>query len=393
MQITEGISEFFSQEELSNEHALAIRQRYSKNVKITQDFADKDKRFEVLSKNYIGHLPVSKDFTLSILPKVRIANIFKMLECALKVESVKIIKGRVDVETLDDLSEALASKLALLVLERVRKGLYSSYEQQTGLLPFVRGRINVGSTLRSQQWPPTTLCCEYEEHTPDVEDNRILLWTLYRLRQLSFKKEEYHKSIRRAYQALNGSVSLELKEANECIGRSYNRLNDDYEPMHMLCSFFLQHLSPGIMTGARAFLPFTLYMPALFQSFVLELLREYFSNHIIVKYEEEEVKATVTLTLKMDVVLRDALTNNVIAVIDAKYKRDQFPSNQDIFQIVTYAHYMNSPKAILVYPSSSSEYYKAPIRDINVQTVVCDISQDDLGQKRFCHDLAQALET
>jgi 5-methylcytosine-specific restriction enzyme subunit McrC len=223
------------------------------------------------------------------------------------------------------------------------------------------------------QWPSSALCCAYEDHTVDVEENRILLWTLHYLRK-HLQNEKPRQRVRRAYQALNGAVSLEQKEARDCIDRSYNRLNDDYQQMHLLCSFFLQHLSPQIIAGKYPFLPFTLYMPTLFQTFVRQWLTKHTPDNIIV-------------------------TDRVIAVLDTKYKADESkskasnPSNEDVYQIATYAYQMKTPKAILIYPSGRSESYEANIRDISVQTVVFDISQDDIGAKKFCKDLAIALET
>jgi 5-methylcytosine-specific restriction enzyme subunit McrC len=396
--ISEGYNNKIEVSQLNADHALALRKKHPNKVEVVQDVADKE-HFQIRSKGYIGYLVVSRDFGLQIVPKVQIANIFKMIEYANRIESVEFLKGQVKIDKLDDLAEGLASILAILVLNRARKGLYANYIDEKALLPLVRGRIDVGSTIRASQWPSTSLCCKYEEHTVDIEDNRILLWTLYCLRRLYFQREGFHQPVRRAYQALKGSVTLEQKEAKDCVDRSYDRLNDDYKSMHMLCSFFLENLSPGLMAGKRAFLPFTLYMPQLFESFVREWLIKYCPQNIIAQPWIEPVKATEPLTLKMDIVLRDASSKEVIAVIDTKYKTDDSgssassPSNEDIYQILTYSHQMSCPKAILVYPSGTSECFEAQMQDISVQSVVFDISQDDLGGTKFSKDLARALET
>ena len=198
----------------STEQAQALRDNYPTYLEVVQDFTDR--HFQLLTKGWIGNLVVSRDFGLQITPKVRIANVFKMLAYA--DLGVDFLKGQVDIETVDHLAEALAATLAERVLERARRGLYASYVEERELLSFVRGRIDVGSTLRTMQWPSAALCCEYEDHTVDVEENRILLWTLYRLRKL-LQKEKPRQQVRRAYQALNGAVSLEQKEASDCLGR------------------------------------------------------------------------------------------------------------------------------------------------------------------------------
>jgi 5-methylcytosine-specific restriction enzyme subunit McrC len=393
--ISEGPINNVEAGKLSTEQALALRNKYPTYVEVVQDFADG--HFQLRSRGYIGYLVVSRDFALEITPKVHIANVFRMLEYA--HHPVYFPKGQVHVETIDDLAEALALILAESVLERARRGLYASYVDEKGLLPFVRGRIDINSTLQKMQWPSSALCCAYEDHTVDVEENRILLWTLHYLRK-HLQNEKPRQRVRRAYQALNGAVSLEQKEARDCIDRSYNRLNDDYQQMHLLCSFFLQHLSPQIIAGKYPFLPFTLYMPTLFQTFVRQWLTKHTPDNIIAIYHEEHVKPEpAPLTFKMDIILKDIVTDRVIAVLDTKYKADESkskasnPSNEDVYQIATYAYQMKTPKAILIYPSGRSESYEANIRDISVQTVVFDISQDDIGAKKFCKDLAIALET
>ena len=50
--------------------------------------------------------------------------------------------------------------------------------------------------------------------------------------------------------------------------RLYHRLNQDYQPMHGLCRFFLEHSGPTHQDGDSAMIPFVVHMPALFEKFV-----------------------------------------------------------------------------------------------------------------------------
>ncbi len=47
---------------------------------------------------------------------------------------------------------------------------------------------------------------------------------------------------------------------DSCDGRTYNRLNADYEPMHALCRFFLNNSGPTHERGDRPMLPFLVNM-------------------------------------------------------------------------------------------------------------------------------------
>jgi 5-methylcytosine-specific restriction enzyme subunit McrC len=233
-----------------------------------------------------------------------------------------------------------------------------------------------------------------------LDENRILLWTLFCLRKLHFNNLEFYKRVRRAYQALAGSIRLEQKNAADCFDRTYHRLNDDYQPMHMLCGVFLENLGPGLLAGEGTFLPFMLNMPQLFERFVARWLKKSVTKEIRVD-ESYRVRidashqigaeAPAKITFKMDIVLRDEVTGEALAVIDTKYKADERPNNADINQVVTYAQLMNTRKAILVYPSTSTTSMILPMRDVLVIVMTFDISREDLGGPLFLDELNEAL--
>jgi 5-methylcytosine-specific restriction enzyme subunit McrC len=275
-----------------------------------------------------------------------------MLEYAYNLTSFKLLDDVVDVAVIEDLFERLASILARCVLGRVRKGLYSSYIADEGDLPFLRGRIAIAETVRGMLRGATTLSCQYEEHTADVEDNRILAWTLYCLRKLPFKRESVQRDVRQAYLALAGTITVTPAEARECINRFYHRLNDDYEPMHGLCRLFLEHLGPGIEAGEHIFLPYIVDMPILFETFVAQWLKERVpSEPQVTPHCRVRLDANVNLTFDMDIVVRNKATGQVLAILDTKYKRAALPDESDISQVTAYAVQLHAPKAILVYPS------------------------------------------
>jgi 5-methylcytosine-specific restriction enzyme subunit McrC len=384
-----------SPEMLTAEERDDLRRKYGKQLEIRP--TDESGCYEIRSRGFVGHLPVSKSFTVSVAPKLPVSNIFGMLEYAYDLKSFELFKGQIAVETLNDLYEGLASILAKRVLDRARKGLYCSYVEETAKLQFVRGRIRIAETLQSLILGSIALCCEYEDHTADLDENRILLWTLFSLRKLYFVNSELHKQVKRAYQALAGSITLEQKDAADCFGRQYHRLNDDYQPMHMLCGVFLEHLGPGLLAGEGRFLPFMLSMPKLFERFVARWLSSRLTEEIRVA-ESHPVRVDLSYktgeagakTFKMDIVLRDK-ADNALAVIDTKYKSDEKPDDDDIHQVVSYAHLMSTQNAILVYPSAKTKPMSFLMNDILVKVMTFDISRQDLGGNAFLNELNKAL--
>jgi 5-methylcytosine-specific restriction enzyme subunit McrC len=351
-----------------------------------------DNCYALRPSSYVGQLPISSDLLIRIAPKIPIANIFGMLEYAYNLTSFKLLDDVVDVAVIEDLFERLASILARCVLGRVRKGLYSSYIADEGDLPFLCGRIAIAETVRGMLRGATTLSCQYEEHTADVEDNRILAWTLYCLRKLPFKRESVQRDVRQAYLALAGTITVTPAEARECINRFYHRLNDDYEPMHGLCRLFLEHLGPGIEAGEHIFLPYIVDMPILFETFVAQWLKERVPSELqVTPHYRVRLDANVNLTFDMDIVVRNKATGQVLAILDTKYKRAALPDESDISQVTAYAVQLHAPKAILVYPSSQTQPIEVRIGDISVQSLVFDISREDLGGNAFLRELVSVV--
>ena len=112
-----------------------------------------------------------------------------MLEVAYNLRSFRLFDGEIQIESLEDIYERIVSILARRVLDRARKGLYRGYVGEADDLPYVRGRIDaVGVMLNSMPWD-STHPCRYQEHTADLEDNRILLWTLHQVRRQALAKK------------------------------------------------------------------------------------------------------------------------------------------------------------------------------------------------------------
>jgi 5-methylcytosine-specific restriction enzyme subunit McrC len=305
-----------------------------------------------------------------------------MLEYAYGLKSFQFLDGRVELKKIDDLFEELASVLSKMVLERNRKGLYRDYVRREEPLPYIKGRILIRKSLKSSVRGAINLDCEYDENTADIMDNRILAWTLYRIPRLNIQREEIRRQVGRAYRAISGSVDVNHVNSTDCINRFYHRLNEDYRPMHALCRFFLEQCGPMTDNGDHEFLPFVLNMPILFESFVAEWLRANLPSEMQLKSQFwADLDSEGILSFRIDLVIEDIASGKVLAVLDTKYKRPAMPSQQDITQIIAYAVRMGTDKAFLIYPSVATNIMDFKTGDINVGSLIFDISKnpDDSG--------------
>ena len=211
----------------------------------------------------MGYIPLTPELHIGIRPKVPVENIFRMLEYAYNVPFEQ--DRRVgEVPGIEDYFERLASVLAKRVLDRGRRGFNRAYIPQSDRLPYLRGQLDV-LQLMCRPWD-TDLHCYYEGHAGDLVENQILAWTLHTIIRSGICSEKtLPKTVRHTYRTIQGLVNLTPFNARACVGRLYNRLNDDYEPLHALCRFFLEHSGPHFESGERTMIPFLIDM-ALFSS-------------------------------------------------------------------------------------------------------------------------------
>ncbi|MFH0748423.1 MAG: restriction endonuclease [Candidatus Bathyarchaeota archaeon] len=374
--------------DFSSEAARFLYEKYRNRIIIDFPTIIND-NYIIRSNGYVGYIPINDKFSLQILPKVPIQNLFRMLEYAYHLKSFEFLQGQISVSSIKDVYENLASILAKRIIDRNRKGLYSSYILRNETLPTIRGRVDLLPSIISLSRGSTYLKCVYDEQTTDISDNQILAWTLYQLRRFEFTRIDVRRSVRLAFRELMNKVSIKDITLEECTNALYNRLNSDYRPMHGLCRFFLEYCGPGLEVGKYEFIPFMLNMPMLFESFVGEWLDEHLPREYRIKKQYHVSWDTEKrLLFKIDLILTDSKGKEVFAVLDTKYKYKMEPETRDIEQIIAYAVRMETQKGFLIYPSSDTMNIQANAGRVKVTSLVFDIGSDiENSGKNFLADL------
>jgi 5-methylcytosine-specific restriction enzyme subunit McrC len=379
---------YFNKEEIPEVIAEIIWQNYRQYIEIEFPSLPSKQRWKLTTKGYIGIIPVTSNFTIRILPKTSIHSIWKMIDWVGELTNLKFFTPLTDCNSIEDLCDLFARLLAKNILNRSKKGLFSTYISENNRLNLVRGRIDWNKAARSP-WD-TRLHCHYERQTADITDNQILLWTLYQLgRTQQLFQLETQTLLRSAYRALSGSISLQPFAAKDCRDRHYNRLNQDYQIIHSLCAFFLENLHPGYQEGNYKALPFLLNTAFLYEKFVYVWLKKNLPVSYDIKAQENH-SLSKTINYKIDLVLYDRTNQKDIAVLDTKYKIPDKIDNKDINQVITYAHLKQVQRAILIYP----QYLPAPLNQLShglyLQTLCfgLDDSLETAGQK-FLKSLLQ----
>ncbi len=344
--------------------AERLRDDYGTIIGVKSPF-DNHGKWGLTSQGWVGFLPVTADFGLSLEPKVPLVSLFRMLETAYRLDGLRLFDSLFDSEGLDEIFERLATILARRVLDRTRKGLFGAYVSRDEPLQYLRGRLDLVDHTRSP-WR-VGIRCRFEEHTPDLADNQILLWTLLRIARSGICRGEGRPWVRSACRALSGLVTLSPYAAADASGRLYHRLNADYEPLHALCRFFLDNMGPTHELGDRKMLPFLIDMAKLFESFVAEWLKAHLPSHLEVAFQENlALGSSGQVTFRVDLVLRDSETKRILAVLDTKYKDNSEPLPADVQQVLAYAATCNCRHAFLVYPRELGTPFSAEVRHHSV---------------------------
>ncbi|MBN1874454.1 MAG: restriction endonuclease [Anaerolineae bacterium] len=370
---------------LSNDEGVLLWQTYGQYVAVEFPSPKTEQQWELMPQGWVGYIPLAADRVLALAPKVALGNLFGMLEYAYRLSSLKFLPDLVQTQSLAEFYESLADILAKRVLDRARKGFYRAYLERAAPLPYLTGRLDTQQMLQ-RPWD-NQLHCEYQEHTADIEENQLLAWTLRRILHSGLCTRTL-PTLRRAYHTLAGFATLTPFTPQACVGRLYNRLNDDYQPLHALCRFFLEHSGPGHQIGDHTFLPFLVNMARLYELFIAEWLKQHLPAQFRVQAQEHvAIGAGQDLHFNIDLTLSDTETGKTLCVMDTKYKTPDKPATSDIFQIVAYAEVKRCHEALLIYPQQVA--FDERLGDIRVRSLTFATASDleDAGQ----HFLTQLL--
>lgn len=344
-----------------------------------------DNQWRLTAQGWVGRVPLTPDFSLTIQPKVDLANLFRMWEYAYDLRSFHLLEGLIDAQSLLEFYERLADILARRVLNRSRQGFHRMYLPRVRQLPYLRGRLSVKQPAQPGR---VRLTCEYDEQTADIPDNQILAYTLGHIARSGHCRPQVQQRLRQAYRSLQGIATPHPYRPADCYGRFYTRLNEDYRPLHALCRFFLEHAGPDHASGDHAMLPFLVDMARLYERFVAEWLKIHLPTPWHIRAQESvSVGSDNVLRFDVDLALYDK-RGRIHCVLDTKYKTSEKADNADVSQIVTYAKAKGCRQAVLIYPTPLERPLNVEIGGLNVRSLTFSLNDDlDYAGQQFLTDL------
>ena len=348
-----------------------IHQRYSRYIEITFPSPRTNGRWQLVALGWVGHIPLSHDWQLTIHTKVPTHNIWEILSWVYDWHTWRLFEGTVQTDALPAFYDGLAQLLAERVLLLARQGLWGAYQPQQTRQTAVRGRIKLAETLQN----PTAvgLVCAYEQHTHDNLHNQILALTLQQIGRSGWCTAATGRAIRHARQA------IPLPTPHTPIdwpALTYTRLNEAYRPLHALCKFFLDGLLPSLQSGRHTAIPFLINMSLLYEQFVAQWLTHHMpSGYRLRAQERVTLSGTNGRQIAIDLVLYNP-NGQATAVLDTKYKAPDRPDMADIYQVAFYAHQQNCAAAYLVYPTDLAQPLSGTNRDVHYRNLTFPLAGD-----------------
>lgn len=390
IQLVEYESLYLPPSELAEVDAQRIFIQFGDKVSVEWPTPRTGNRWKLTSLGWVGFIPLGENRGISLQPKVPLCNFFRMLEYAYDLESFKLLEGQYDCKSIREFYERLAKILAARLLDRAREGLFKTYREEFDELSYVRGSIDI--SVLSRIPVKTRVPCNFEDHTVDLEENQIIAWTLHTILRSGICTNWSIPLLRKADGVMRHSVALQPFDGFDCVGRTYNRLNSDYEVMHKLCRFFLENTGPTQNLGDRTMVPFLVDMSRLFELFVARWLRQNLSSRYRLGMQVPfAIGEKGALRMVMDLVLYHQNTKSPIFILDTKYKAHSVVSNDDYNQVVAYADAVGCDSAILIYPRK----LECPLDErpgrIRVKTAVFDVGMDlDLAGRKLMECLFES---
>lgn len=275
-------------------------------------------------------------------------------------------------EKKDDLLDLLSFLLVRECERILAGGVLHDYIEREEALPVVRGRFLADRQWRKRFGQFHVLECRFDEHESDIDENRLLAFTLG-LSKTLVRNPMLFRRVLSLYEQFASICECEYIDPKLVRGRLvYHRLNAHYENAHRLCWLILESMgiTDLLASGALRSNVFLLDMNLLFERFVQRLLEFSLGAGYEVRYQ------TRTRSVLWDA-LRNRTYGTVIPdfhltgpsgrlVVDAKYKLGDKLDPGDIYQCFLYAQafgdVMAEPShAMLVVPSASGLVEHRPL--------------------------------
>ncbi len=290
---------------------------------------------------------------LRIEPKLTISRLLFLVGYARSGVAWRIDEVPVGVEP--GLLPALAHVFGRMADRVLAEGVLMGYRSVEEALPVVRGRIRVAEQVRRRFGVAPPVEVGYDDHTPDIAENRILLTAALRLLALRGIGEAARSLLRRVLIRLDGVTPL---PPGSSPAWQPTRLNARYHSVLELARLVLDGESCELEDGTRVRVEgLVLTMWQVYEDFVTRAVADVLRRsgaRCLLQDTRFHLDRARTLPLRPDLVAERRGPDGTVrpfGVLDAKYKQDT--PREDLYQVLAYCTVLDLAEGHLVYAAGS----------------------------------------
>ena len=251
---------------------------------------------------------------------IKIQNIYYMLCYAFEVLKKDSYK-KLETEDFENAADLFAEILALGVAEQIKKGIIKDYEIRIEEASYLRGKIDISSSIKQQSMLRSKMVCVYDEFTENTYLNQILKTTMNLLIQnpnVEAKQKQSLKKLICYFSKIDEIDPYKIQWSR----LTYHRNNATYEMLLNICYLIITGL---LMTEEKGTKKLAKYlddqsMSKLFEKFVINYYRKHYReldpSSTIIKWDTDNEDTEFLPMMKTDVMLKG---NKRILIIDTKY--------------------------------------------------------------------------
>ncbi len=312
-------------------------------------------------RQYVGVLCVN-GLTIEVLPKTdRDQNgedywrkkLLLMLSTVYKLDVKAPTDAQQEIKTNSPILDVFIKRLLDEVDSLLNRGLVKYYHKKEGNQKALKGKLLVGEQLRRNFIHKERFYVRYTTYDYEHVMNCLLRQAL----------EVAAAATNNAFLRGRACSTLfnfpELKEiqatAEVFDNLIYDRKTEDYRAAIKLARLLLLHHVPNRVSQGDNILALMFDMNKLWEEYVFIMLRRCLTDYIVKDQEPRSFwkqSNGPSKTIKPDIVIREKSSDNVVAILDTKWKcPDKTPSDGDLHQMFVYSKMFNTKKVALVYPS------------------------------------------
>lgn len=254
------------------------------------------------------------------------------------------------------LLELVALRFVAEVEGLLHEGLAKSYRDVEANGATFRGRLVGAAHVRENAARADRFYVRYSAFEHDVPINRVLAAALHVLGRHPLAPAVRARVAAAAFAF--PEVTISGVRATACDRLVLTRSTVRYRDALTLAQLILEHQAPELCDGAHQVFAVLFDMNALWERYVGWLFRRAAEDrHDVVLQEPRgfwQVGPASPRKVRPDLVVRERGTGRVLLIADAKWKTlgERPPADDDLKQMFVYNHLFDSPRSVLVYPTT-----------------------------------------